>query len=51
MTCGQIPFVTVLWMVTVTFVPQQPSVALGVVKDQRVPHNTLRFEPQTRGRI
>src|SRR5690242_4215375 len=38
MTCGQVPLVVVLEIVTVTLVPQQASEAVGSSKVQAEPH-------------
>jgi len=41
-----LPFVIVLNTVTVTFVPQQSSTAVGVSKLHAVPHSTVLFTGQ-----
>lgn len=45
-TIGQTPLVTVLNTEMVTFVPQQASTAVGGVKDQVVPHGTVKLAGQ-----
>ena len=45
MTVGHEPLVTVVREVMVTFVPQQASVAVGVSKDQTLPHCTVLLLP------
>ena len=46
MTCGQTPFVTVLNTVSLTLVPLQMSVAVGVSKLQGRPQSTILLVAQ-----
>jgi hypothetical protein len=42
----QVALVTVLTMAMDTFVPPQPSFAVGAVKLQALPHSTTKFDAQ-----